>query len=216
MMEDGIKELEDRLSELHCTTSIQKVVLDSYASIAKQIEELERINKYHDDKDKIDVEAKKTQESLNEITTNQIEIMQNLLNTKMNELNNTFYEKETNAPVLEARPKSYSFYTPDDQGTGCRYKGMITLDLAILSITDLPVLVHDSVMYGQMSYKRVENTMKLYGTFTKQIFIAVDKTTNLNEEARKIITDHRIILLAPDGNELFGWYWGKPKDGING
>ncbi len=54
--------------------------------------------------------------------------------------------------------------------------------------------------------------MKLYKTFTKQIFIAVDKTTNLNDEARKIITDNRVLLLAPNGNELFGWYWGKPKE----
>ena len=48
-----------------------------------------------------------------------------------------------------------------------RYKGVLTLDLAILSITDLPVLIHDSVMYSQMSYKRVENTMRLYTSFVK-------------------------------------------------
>ena len=81
-----------------------------------------------------------------------------------------------------------------------------------MSITDLPLLIHDSVMYGQMSYKRVENTMRLYTTFEKQIFIAVDKTTNLNEETRRIITENRVLLLAPNGNELFGWYWGKPKE----
>jgi len=41
---------------------------------------------------------------------------------------------------------------------------------------------------------------------------AFDKTTNLNEEARKIIEENRVLLLSPNGNELFGWYWGKPKE----
>lgn len=212
MLNDAIKELEDCLAELHCTTKVSKVVLQSYAAIMKQIEELERINKYHLDKGTIETEAKELQKSLDEITVQQIEILQARLNAKMSELNTTYYEDETYAPLLMAKPKSYKFYTPNDQGTGCRYKGVLTLDLAILSITDLPVLIHDSVMYGQMSYKRVENTMRLYTTFEKQIFIAVDKTTNLNEETRRIITKNRVLLLAPNGNELFGWYWGKPKE----
>lgn len=212
MLNDAIKELENILSDLQCTTNVSKVVLNSYAAIMKQIEELERINKYHEDKGDIKAEAKKTQKSLDEVTSQQISQLQGKLNSKMAILNHDYYEDETYSPVLEAKPKTYRFFTPDDQGTGCRYKGMLTLDLAILSITDLPVLIHDSVMYGQMSYKRVENTMKLYKTFTKQIFIAVDKTTNLNDEARKIITDNRVLLLAPNGNELFGWYWGKPKE----
>ena len=212
MLSDAIKELEDCLAELHGTTRVSKVVLKSYAAIMKQIEELERINQYHIDKGTIDAEAKELQKNLDEIIAQQIEILQARLNAKMSELNETYYENETYAPLLMAKPKSYKFYTPNDQGTGCRYKGVLTLDLAILSITDLPVLIHDSVMYGQMSYKRVENTMRLYTTFEKQIFIAVDKTTNLNEETRRIITENRVLLLAPNGNELFGWYWGKPKE----
>lgn len=212
MLNDAIKELEDCLAELHGTTKVSKVVLKSYAAIMKQIEELERINQYHIDKGTIDAEAKELQKNLDEIIAQQIQILQARLNAKMSELNETYYENETYAPLLMAKPKSYKFYTPNDQGTGCRYKGVLTLDLAILSITDLPVLIHDSVMYGQMSYKRVENTMRLYTTFEKQIFIAVDKTTNLNEETRRIITENRVLLLAPNGNELFGWYWGKPKE----
>ena len=212
MLNDAIKELEDCLTELHCANKVSKVVLQSYAAIMKQIEELERINQYHLDKGTIDTEAKELQKSLDAITEEQIGILQAKLNAKMSELNEAYYDNETYAPLLVAKPKTYKFYTPNDQGTGCKYKGVLTLDLAILSITALPTLIHDSVMYGQMSYKRVENTMRLYTTFQKQIFIAVDKTTNLNEETRRIITDNRILLLAPHGNELFGWYWGKPKE----
>jgi hypothetical protein len=64
-----------------------------------------------------------------------------------------------------------------------------------------------------MSYPRVERTFKLYSEIVnKQIFVAVDKTTNLNDEAKRIIESHRRLYLSPGGNELFGWYWGKPKE----
>ncbi len=146
MVNDAIKELENSLAELQCTTNVSKVVLNSYATIMKQIEELERINKYHEEKGQIDDEAKKTSESLDEITTLQIFQLQGKINAEMAILNHDYYEDETYSPVLEAKPKTYHFFTPDDIGTGCRYKGMLTLDLAILSITDLPVLIHDSVI----------------------------------------------------------------------
>jgi hypothetical protein len=89
---------------------------------------------------------------------------------------------------------------------------MITLDMAVLMTSSLPILTHDSVMYGQMSYLRVERTFKMYSESTKQIFVAVDKTTNLNQETKEIINTHRKLLLSPGGNELFGWYWGAPKE----
>jgi len=110
-------------------------------------------------------------------------------------------------------PKKYLFETPDDLGTGCRYKGMITLDMAVLQLSSLPVIAHDSLMFVQMSYPRVERTFKLYNQISnKQIFVAVDRTTNLNDEAREIIKSHTKLYLSPGGNELFGWYWGKPKE----
>ena len=68
-------------------------------------------------------------------------------------------------------------------------------------------------MFVQMSYARVERTFNLYSQIAnKQIFVAVDRTTNLNEEAKRIIDTHRKLLLSPKGNELFGWYWGQPKE----
>ena len=86
---------------------------------------------------------------------------------------------------------------------------MITLDVAILLRTSLTVLVHDSVMLIQRSYPRVERTFKLYSQISnKQIFVAVDRTTNLNQESNKIINAHKKIFLAPGGNNLFGLYWG--------
>jgi hypothetical protein len=213
MLNEAISDLETQLSQLQSSSNIPKAVLKSYASIEKEIETLTKINEYHLKKAELHKDAKEKEERLNDKISVQITCLTTTLNSKMAEINSGFYQNETNAPILAIpTPKKYLFETPNDQGTGCRYKSMITLDMAVLMTSSLPILTHDSVMYGQMSYLRVERTFKMYSESTKQIFVAVDKTTNLNQETKEIINTHRKLLLSPGGNELFGWYWGAPKE----
>lgn len=200
----AIRVLEDELVQIQKGTNISKVVLKSYSSLEKEIEILQQINNYYEQRKVLDADSKAKSKSLEEITSFQTAQLVTKLNAKMEEINQNTYKNETYAPILVTpSSKKYTFSTPNDNGTGCRYKGMITLDMAILELTQLPVLTHDSVLYGQMSYLRVERTFKLYSQREKQIFVAVDKTTNLNAETRDIIDSHRRLLLSPNGNELF-------------
>ena len=212
-LNDAITQLENEVDELQQTTNVSKVILKSYSTLEREIEQLELINKYYTTKKDLHKDAKEKEANLIKQTAVQIASLISTINTKMAEINKEYYLNETSSPIL-ATPttKTYTFETPNDNGTGCRYKGMITLDTSVLQSSKLPTLAHDSVMFVQMSYSRVERTLKLYNDINdKQIFIAVDRTTNLNEESKKIINNHRRLLLSPNGNELFGWYWGKER-----
>lgn len=130
----------------------------------------------------------------------------------MAEINTSIYKEGTAAPVLYIpNPKSYIFETPNDMGTGTKYKGMIIFDLSVLQLTSLPIVVHDSIMFVSMENERVENTFALYEQSGKQVFVAIDRTTNLNDGAKNIIKKNRVLLLSPNGNELFGRAWNKQK-----
>ncbi len=214
LLNEAIKELENELSEIQQTTNVSRVVLKSYYTIEREIENLQKSNEYYLKKGELHKDAQEKGKDLADKTAVQIAALVAKINAKMVEINTEYYINETNSPILAIpSPKKYLFETPDDQGTGCRYKGMITLDMAILQLTSLPIIAHDSLMFVQMSYPRVERTFKLYNQITnKQIFVAVDRTTNLNDEAKQIIELHRKLYLSPGGNELFGWYWGKPKE----
>lgn len=213
LLKEAIEELESNLAEIQQTTNISRVILKSYSSIEKEMDLLKKTNDNYVKKNELQKDAKEQEKLLIEKTAVQTAQLITTINSKMAEINTDYYLNETNAPILALNtPKKYIFETPDDQGTGCRYKGMITLDMAILLSSPLPVLTHDSIMYGNMSYKRVERTFNLYNNSDKQIFVAVDKATNLNPETRKIIDTHRRLLLSTNGNELFGWYWGAPKE----
>lgn len=214
MLNEAINGLEDDLSNMQNATNVSRVVLKSYASITREIDELDRANKFHEEKDKLHTDSKEKETKLNEATSVQISSLITTINSRMAEINKDYYLNETMSPVLAiSSPKKYTFATPNDQGSGCKFKGMITLDTAVLTTTSLPIIAHDSIMFVNMSYNRVQRTLKLYNDIiNKQIFIAVDRTTTLDQESRDIINKHRRLLLSPDGNELFGWYWGKPKE----
>lgn len=131
----------------------------------------------------------------------------------MKEINNTIYNEGTSAPILSIpSSKSYKFETPNDLGTGSKYKGMIIFDLSVLLLTSLPLVVHDSVMFVSMENERVEKTFSLYQQSGKQVFVAVDRTTHLNETTRDIIKSNRVLLLSPNGNELFGRAWNRQQE----
>ena len=71
---------------------------------------------------------------------NQAAILENKLQEKMHEINNKIFETSDNEPQFHIKsPKSYEFFTPDDDGTGTNYKGMIVMDLPLLKIPDLMV-----------------------------------------------------------------------------
>lgn len=214
MLSNAIEQLEGELVKINQSDNLPKIILDSYASIKKESDELEYINKLYNKKEELDKNAKEKETQLNEQTMIQISLLLEIINQRMEKINKEYYLDETLSPILSAPSvKKYDLSTPNDLGTGCKYKGMITLDTAILTTSSLPVIIHDSIMFVHMSYERVERTLTLYSEITsKQIFIAVDRTTPLNQEANTIINSHRRILLSPNGNELFGWYWGKSKN----
>ncbi|MCH4075368.1 MAG: DUF2326 domain-containing protein [Solobacterium sp.] len=111
-------------------------------------------------------------------------------------------------PVLQFNDyNSYRFETPDDTGTGSNFKGMIIFDLAILALTDLPAIAHDSLILKNISDGSIDGIMKIYNQSEKQIFIAFDKQDSYGPQTRKILYDNRVLQLSDDERELYGESW---------
>lgn len=138
----------------------------------------------------------------------QLTEVQTIVNEKMNRLNNIIYGDSCNPPRLSFDESNYTFFTKDDSGTGIAYKGLILFDLAVLSLTKLPILVHDSVLLKQISDKAIEQIINLYISSNKQIIIALDKQSSYGSNTEKLLNNYAILQLAPGGNELFGQSWG--------
>lgn len=131
----------------------------------------------------------------------------------MEKLNDFIYAGQNKAPILKLNDSSYRFTTPDDTGTGTSYKSMIVYDLAVLELSALPFLIHDSYLLKQIQDTAIEKILELYEMAGKQIFISIDKVSSLTQKSVEIIQKSSIINLYPNGGELFGRCWNK-KDNI--
>lgn len=109
---------------------------------------------------------------------------------------------------MDFTENGYHFFTPDDTGTGIAYKGLVVYDLAVLGLTELPVLAHDSVVLKQISDDAIERIVELYSTGGKQVIIALDKQDSYSEKTAKLLGEAAVLRLTSNGQELFGKSWG--------
>ncbi|MBE6731719.1 MAG: DUF2326 domain-containing protein [Ruminococcaceae bacterium] len=203
-----IQEHESQLRALITDPKLSKMVLTKHADILKQIERMQNENEAYLKKEKLLAQSKADADRYDEIKLKQFAITSLRVNTEMQRINDLIYNGLYQAPQLCFTNSSYRFFTPDDTGTGIAYKGLIVYDLAMLTLTKLPILVHDSVILKQISDDAIERIMELYAGFDKQVIIALDKQSSYSSATEKTLLERAILILSPGGGELFGRSWG--------
>lgn len=199
---------EDKLNKLLNNTDIPKKILQQHANLLKELNTLQKQNDTYEKSSELKENKQKCVEILDSLKNQQFSTIGNEINTKMRQYNDYIYEGNCHSPILTFTKNNYDFYTPDDTGTGIAYKGLIVFDLAVLSLTKLPLIVHDSLILKQIYDSAIEKILNLYIQAHKQIIIAFDKQNSYTYEAQKILNEKAILRLAPNGEELFGKSWG--------
>ncbi len=210
LLNDQITELENRISDISQVKNVSTVTLEKYSEIDKTIVKLKLENEKYEKLDELSTECKTKDKKLTEDIMVQTGVLENKLNTQIKTVNNYIFPDGDNTPYFHVKtPKSYEFYTPDDDGTGTNYKGLIVMDIATLQLTALPVLIHDSVLLKQISNESIEKIFEIYKSTNKQIFVSIDKDKSYTPLTAKIIKECEVLKLSSGGNELFGFPFGK-------
>lgn len=112
----------------------------------------------------------------------------------------------------------YSVSVITDDGTSTTYLAPIAFDLAILKLSLLPVIAHDSYLFSDTKGKRFDSLMQYYDSMNtlvgKQIFISVHQRKAPNEfsdSTNQIIERNKVLVLQENGNELYGENWSITK-----
>lgn len=89
---------------------------------------------------------------------------------------------------------------------------MIIYDLAVLQNIVLPALAHDSIMFDSMRRPDLSNLIRVYADqVEKQIFIAVDKTSECTPHAQAILATTTVLKLDNNEQALFGEKWSRKE-----
>lgn len=220
-LEDKISEIEkslieamQELTELSVPVSIPKKVLEQYAAVSIQKNELEGQIVFYRNSKQISSRLKEMKIELDDKKLSILKEIAVKINQKLEELNGKVNGNDSYSPRLNLNSSSsYSFYAPNDNGTGTAYVSMILYDLAILELTNLPFLIHDSVLFKNLSDNRVIKVFEEYENSRKQIFVSFDKKNSYgSDELKKTIDNHTVIKLYAGGGELFGCSWAKKKN----
>lgn len=211
--ERNIIELTQKLTELSIPLEIPQKILEHYASLSKQKDELENQMDFYAQKQKIQKEAKESEKNFAAAEFEVLKKIAENINEKLETLSEKINGAEKYSPKITINSaKSYSYFSPKDKGTGTAYVNMILYDLAILNLTKLPFIIHDSLLFKNIEDERVVNIFNEYENTKKQIFVSFDKKNSYNnDELVEIIEKHKVIELSFGGNELFGRSWSIKK-----
>ncbi len=157
-------------------------------------------NKFYDQKAAIDKEASLSKERLEAIYVGIFLDIEAALNLKLKRFNKVVYGPNRNASQLRIKSvNSYSFISPDDTGTGKSYAGLVGFDLAMLSLTHLPFIIHDSVIYKNIEVPATRNILRILAAVKrKQIFLAFDEAAKFGVTVERLLRTHTALKLSHD------------------
>ena len=206
--EESVKALENRCRQKGTTVNISAKFLNDFSEVEKQIAITKTQNSNYDKVKIIREEAKNASKNLKELEIGILRDIAEGINKRISYLNGLIDSATEKAPVLTIKGNtSYSFSSDDDKGMGTSYKNLILFDLSIFQLTWLPVLIHDSMIFNNLSEKRLNGIFQLLGKSEKQLFVAFDHFDGLAPETLGIIDNAAIIELDLEGKQLFGSAW---------
>lgn len=207
-VDNEIERLENEQRKLGIPTKLSKPFLDKYSELNGKIRALEKQNEAYTTFQGLNEDVKIAASRLMEVQDQELRFLENDINAEMVRLNDFIYDGTHKPPILDLKSvKSYVFETPDDTGTGTSYKSLVVFDLSVLKLTELPALVHDSVILKNIGDQPIERIMELYLKCQKQVFISLDKDDSYTERTSEILRNTTVLQLSANGNELFGRSW---------
>lgn len=211
--ENNLIEATQALTELRVPVSIPKKILEQYAAVSIQKNEIEGQVCFYKNSEQISRKLKEIKIELDDKKNSILKEIAVKINQKLEELSGKVNGDDSYAPCLNLNSaSSYIFYAPNDSGTGTAYVSMILYDLAILELAKLPFVIHDSILFKNLSDSRVRKVFEEYENSRKQIFVSFDKKNSYESDSlKKTIENHTVIELYAGGGELFGRSWAKKK-----
>jgi len=207
-LEEVVNGLELQMSEMGVSTQLSPEFLDQYSRISRKIHELETQNEAYTKLNELNEKKRRAKQALDQSIEGILSELEVAINAEMKELNNRLFDEKRKAPLLRLKAfNSYSFFTPDDDGTGTNFKGLVLFDLAALRLSRLPAIAHDSLIFKNIEDESVDGIMQLYSESEKQIFIAFDRTNSYESTTAKIAYDNTRLELGKNGQELYGEDW---------
>ncbi len=171
-----------------------KRVFDLKETTDRAVEE----NHHFKGKVELDEAIKLSNERLESIYAGIFLDIERQVNLKLRAFNKVVYGPFRASSELRIKSaSSYKFTSPADTGTGKSYAGLIGFDLAMLSLTRLPLCLHDSIIYKNIEVPAIRRILRILGAIkSKQIFLSFDEAKKFGPEAELLLKRFTVLKLG--------------------
>ena len=195
--------LQREISDLDSAIQAKLTKLDNPSMIVDRIYDLsERYqkyrveNEYYVKQNNLATEIRSLRTQLKEEKAISLRKIEDEINSKIREIVTYIYGEARQSPTLDLKDKNYSYHIFEDTGTGKAYSNLVVFDLAIFSITDLPIIIHDSLLFKNIENRAVAEIIHKYSEIGKQSFIAIDEIKKYGSDAEQKLLDSKVIELS--------------------
>lgn len=214
LISEEVEKIKTEIKAIKNIPNVSQAILKEFASITTQLNNLREANRNFDELERLKQSVDDYSETRDALIADLLSQIEAAVNQTMKEITILILKKSNHFPpeIKLEKMNKYSFSTPNDGGTGAQQRGLITFDLANLSLTAIPFLVHDSVLHRNIEKAVFAEIVKAYieqEESGKQIFMAYDMIDSYGAETQELLKQYTVIKLSPNGNELFGWAWNK-------
>lgn len=190
-----ISEIDSQLNTVFSKIDNPEVIVDRVHELANTHSSAAAEIRYFEKNDRVSDELKQLKDKLSEEKLRLLKIIEDIVNDKTRKYVNKIYSEERRSPTLTLSQNSYTFTAIEDTGTGKAYSNLIIFDLAVLETTDLPILIHDSVLYKNVENNAVAKLINLYISLGKQSFISIDEIKKYGSDAEFLLIKNRVLEL---------------------
>ncbi|MFC5522587.1 DUF2326 domain-containing protein [Polaromonas jejuensis] len=201
-------EIQAALQAKGMPDDVFKRVFDLKEATDKAINE----NQHFERKIELDETIKLSNERLDLIYTRIFFDIERQINLKLRAFNSVIYGPSRASSELRIKSaSSYQFTSPADTGTGKSYAGLIGFDLAMLSLTRLPLFLHDSIIYKNIEVPAIRRILRILAAVdSKQIFLSFDEAKKFGPEAELLLKQFTVLKLG-HGDLLYTKDWRDQK-----
>jgi len=211
-----IARLKKEKEAIKSIPNVTRAVLKRYAEITTALNNARAANENFETYARLKDVAAEYAKDRDEMIATQVRYIEQAINGKMHEITTRiFHVPNRNSPVLYFEKLSkYKFETQGDRSSGTQSRGLITFDLANMVVCNIPFVVHDADLMDPIEKPALTEIVREYERIRdakKQVFVSFRSFEFYAEDARPIIEEHKVIQLATNGNQLFGWAWNKEQ-----
>lgn len=203
---EEIKAIDIKIDSLLQNVKSPKFIVDKIYDLTVESNKLSNVNKFYKEKEEVLTDIKSLTEKLEGTIVDILREIEEKINTELVRINKEIHTEKKKTPSIKLTRNSYSFDHSSNTGTGKSFADLIEFDLSILKLTELPFIIHDSVLFKNIEDFAVDKIIEQYTKFDKQIFMALDGINKYSVESQKILKENKVIELS-ESNKLFNRDW---------